>query len=277
MNKVLKQQEDYLLKKLAHLFFEISEYPQKKDILYLGLCYCQLSRIYNMDEIPLEEIKNCLRRYLIDFENYPWRDYLFELELFYLREEEDRLIKGKSIFSCRPSGEATLSIDPKYGFLKQTFCQKVYKYWYVSRKLDINLHTLDGSTVLKNAVILFNEGLYRETLQYLDDYLPIFRSSKELLFYRLLRQLAFIGELAERKDYKLAYTEVVRTLEFLKDFSKELDRLPYDFKLLKKELKKLKNQLKKGRFIYLPPIRLKEKDKRPWWKKLFLSLIGRRA
>jgi len=277
MNDLLKRQEDYLLKKLSHLFFEILEYPQKKEILYLGLCYCQLSRFYNLDEIPLREIKNCLRKYLIDFESYPWRDFLFELELFYLREEEDKLIKGKSIFSYSPSEEATLSIDPKYGFLKQTFCQKIYKYWYTSRKFEERLHAPDGYAVLKNGVELFNEGLYSETLQYLDDYLPLLKNSDELLFYRLLRQLAFIGTLIERKLYKEAYTELERTLEFLKDFNRELKKWPYDFKKLKKELKNTKVQLKRGKFLYIPPVRLVEKKKRWSFWKFLKSLIGKKA
>ncbi len=274
MERILHQWEEYLSKKLSHLFFEIMEYPQKKDILYIGLCYCQLSRVYGLNEIPLEGIKDCLRKYLIDFENYPWRDYLLELELFYLREDEDRLIRGTNLMKYFPSKEATISIDPRYSFLKDFFCQKIYRYWYISRKLEGSLHSIDAKQILKNSVVLFNEGLYREMLTYLEDYLPYLKEGNELLLFRLLRHLAIVGELLERRNYKKAYEEINKILEFLKDFRRELKLWPYDLKKLQKDLNKLKKTLKRNKFIYLPPLKVVEKRKTPWWRFLFKFLKG---
>ncbi len=274
MYELLRRQEEYLMKKLSHLLFEILECPQKKDILYLGLCYCQLTRVYNADEIPLEEIKSCLRKYLIDFDSYPWRDYLLELELFYLREDDERLIKGRGLFAVEPSEEASLSIDPRYGFLKHSFCQRIYKYWYISRKWDGGLHAVGGETIVKNANLLLKEGLYRESLHYLEDYLPYLQSPSELLIFRLLRQLALIGEAIEKRQFKEALTEVERTSVFLKEFSKELKVWPYDFKKLSKELTNLKGNLKRGKLLYLPPIGLEERRSESWIKRLLRPLKG---
>ena len=116
MNELLKRREEYLRRKMSHLLFEILEYPPKKELLYIGLCYCQLSRVYSLDEIPISEIKKCLARYLIDFENYPWRDYLLELELkiFYgiSHKTLTRLPKTKQMLhlSLLPKWALTISV-----------------------------------------------------------------------------------------------------------------------------------------------------------------------
>jgi len=267
MNKILRERERYIKKKLSHLLFEILEFPAKKEVLYIGLCYCQLSRVYGLDEIPLEALRNCLHKYLIDFDSYPWRDYLMEWELFYLREAENKFIKGTGLIVYNPSDESFLSIDPRYSFVKQHFCQKVYRYWYLSQKWE-NFHPpLNGWMVIENAVKLFNEGLYRETLQYLEDYLPLLKEIKELLMFRLLRSLAQIGELVDSGKTKEALEEIAISKGFLREFRKELDKLPFNFKKLLKDIKKLEKNLKGSKkTIYTEPIRLVRKRNK--------SLIG---
>ena len=262
MNRVLRERERYVKRKLSHLLFEILEFPAKKEVLYIGLCYCQLSRVYGLDEIPLEELKRCLNRYLIDFNSYPWRDYLLELELFYLRDEGDNFVKGTGLIVYNPSEESFLSIDPRYGFLKQNFCQKVYRYWYISQRWDGFSNPRSGWEVVENAVRLFNEGLYEEAGFYLEDYLPYLGNSEELLMFRILKSLAKVGELIERGDHKGALEEIKTLKGFLKDFKKPLRGLPYDFKKLDRDLAKLSKSLKRGGKIYLEPVRLERKKKR---------------
>ncbi|HIC09006.1 MAG TPA: hypothetical protein EYO62_03035 [Aquificales bacterium] len=278
MNNILRERERYIKRKLSHLLFEILEFPEKKDVLYIGLCYCQLSRIYGLDEIPLEGLKKCLNKYLIDFDSYPWRDYLLELELFYLRDEGDKFIKGSGLITYNPSGESFLSIDPRYGFLKQNFCQKVYRYWYISQKWENFSKPLNGWEVIENAIRLFNEGLYGETIFYLEDYLPYLNEKRELLMFRILKTLAIIGELIEKNERRKAIKELISLREFIGDFKPELRELPYNFKKLNKDLKKLEKQLKKSkRSIYTEPIRLERKRKNSLLdslKKIFIWLLS---
>ena len=273
MHQSLKQREEYLHKKMSHFLFEILEYPAKKDILYLGLCYCQLSRVFNIDEIPVEELKKCLKRYLVDFETYPWRDYLLELELFYLREGENNFVKGANLITYTPSAEATISIDPRYGFLKKDFCQKVYKYWYISQKWENISQPSNGDEVLKNAVALFNEGLYDETVFYLEDYIPYLGKNHQLFLYRVVKTLALIHKAVEKQNYPLAREEIKNLLGFLKDFKVYLDLFPYDLKKLKKDLKKLEKRLRGEKLIYIEPIRLEYKKRRGFLKRLLRFLI----
>jgi len=274
MNRILKERKQYLSRKLSHLLFEILEFPEKKEILYLGLCYCQLSRVYNVDEISISELKRCLTRYLIDFESYPWRDYLLELELFYLRDSEDTLIKGAGLITFTPSEETTLNIDPKYGFLKRNFCQKVYRYWYISQKWENFSPPLNAFEVVENGVKLYNEGLYDETSHYVEDYLPLFRGEKELLLYRVLKSLSQIGIAVEGKNYQGAEVEIENLLLFLKEFSRELKDTPYDFKKLSKDLKRLKGKLNsKGKF-YVEPVKVFRKNKKGLLKKFLGFLKG---
>lgn len=275
MNKLLEERENYLNKKLSHLLFEILEYPEKKDVLYIGLCYCQLSRVYSADEIPLSELRRCLTRYLIDFESYPWRDYLLELELFYLRDTEETLIKGAGLITYTPTEETTLNIDPKYGFLKQQFCQKIYRYWYISQRWGNFKKPLTAQEVIENAVRMYNEGLYNESLHYTEDYLPYFKSGKELLLYRIVRGLSHIGLLVERKEFQEASQEIKKLKAFLKEFSKELKSLPYDFKKLHRELSKLEKTIVKGKGkIYIEPVRFRKKKGKGFWRKLIDFLKG---
>lgn len=276
MNNILRERERYIKRKLFHLLFEILEFPAKKDVLYIGLCYCQLSRIYGLDEIPLESLRNCLNKYLIDFDNYPWRDYLMELELFYLRDEGDKFVKGSGLIVYSPSEESFLSIDPRYGFLKQSFCQKVYRYWYISQKWENLPKPLNGRDVIENAIKLFNEGLYEEATFYLEDYLPFVKETNELLMFRILKGLSTIGELIEKNNRKEALREI-RTLKgFLSDFKSELREMPYNFKKLSKDIKKLEKKLKKSKnSIYTEPIRLEKKRENPllgFLKKIFTRL-----
>jgi hypothetical protein len=273
MNKFLKRHEEYLQKKMSHFLFEILEYPSKKEVLYLGLCYCQLSRVFNIDEIPVEELKKCLNRYLVDFETYPWRDYLLELEFFYLREGENNFIKGSNLITHTPSKDTTISIDPRYGFLKREFCQKVYKYWYISQKWSGGSNPSNGDEVLKNAVILFNEGLYDETVHYLEDYLPYLGRNYQLFLYRVLKSLSLIHKAVEKGNYSSAREEIKNLLGFLKDFKPYLDVFPYDFGKLKKDLKRLEKQLKGEKKIYIEPIRLEKKRKRNLFRRILELLF----
>ena len=274
MNRILKEREEYLNKKLSHLLFEILEFPEKKEILYLGLCYCQLSRAYSVDEIPISEIRRCLNRYLIDFDSYPWRDYLLELELFYLRDSEDTLVKGAGLITYTPSEETTLNIDPKYGFLKHNFCQKVYRYWYITQKWENFRAPVNAFEVIENGIKLYNEGLYGESLNYVEDYIPLFRNGEELLLYRVLKSLAYIGLAVDSKNYKEAQREIENLLNLLKEFSKELKKTPYDFKKLGKDLKRLKSRLNsKGKF-YIEPVRVFRKSKKGLFKRFLGFLKG---
>ncbi|NPB05734.1 MAG: hypothetical protein GXO08_05085 [Aquificae bacterium] len=244
MDGLLPTREDYLLKKLSHLLFELLECPRKKELLYLGLCYCQLSRVRGVEEVSLSDLKECLRKYLVDFEEYPWRDYLLELELFCVRENDERLIKGRGLFTVEAE-EAAVSIDPRYGPLKQTFCDRLYRYWYLTRKWDGGLHETDALRIIQKAAALYNEGLYRESLHYLDDYLSYLNGPLYLLAYRLLRGLAFLGENLERGNAPASLAEVERLLQLLKDFKRELSELPFDLSSLKGELKALRKNLRK--------------------------------
>jgi hypothetical protein len=274
MNELLKRREEYLRRKMSHLLFEILEYPPKKELLYIGLCYCQLSRVYSLDEIPISEIKKCLARYLIDFENYPWRDYLLELELFYMREGENTFVKGAGLMVYTPSEEATVSIDPRYGFLKNSFCQKVYRYWYISQKWGKFKRPNDGWDVIENAVRLLNEGLYEEASLYLEDYLPYLKNPRELLTYRIIKKLSNIASLLDKERGGEALREIRYLREFLKEFKEELKGLPFDIGKLSKDLRHLEKSLKGGKRVYLPPLRLERKERSSLWRRFLNFLRG---
>jgi len=274
MNELLKRREEYLRRKMSHLLFEILEYPPKKELLYIGLCYCQLSRVYSLDEIPISEIKKCLARYLIDFDNYPWRDYLLELELFYMREGENTFVKGAGLMVYTPSEEATVSIDPRYGFLKNSFCQKVYRYWYISQKWGKFKRPNDGWDVIENAVRLLNEGLYEEASLYLEDYLPYLKNPRELLTYRIIKKLSNIASLLDKERSGEALREIRYLREFLKEFKEELKGLPFDIGKLSKDLRHLEKSLKGGKRVYLPPLRLEKKERSSLWRRFLNFLRG---
>lgn len=268
--------ERYIKRKLSLLLFEILEFPPKKDILYLGVCYCQLARRFGLSEIPLDEMKKCLSRYLIDFDRYPWRDYLLELELFYLRDGNDRLVRGRELISFDPGNDCTLCIDPKFhGFFRVDFCKKIFRYWYLTKKWDDFSPPRGGWDVIEKAVALFNEGLYSEVFFYLDDYLPLIRDSEGLIMYRVLRSLAVLGEQVEEGQFEGALNEVSRLKLFLKEFDGELRGLPYDFKKLKKTLSALSDELSRGEVVLREPLRLERKRKsrlREWVEKILKGL-----
>ena len=264
MQKIVREYEEYLNRKLTNLLLEIMEYPPKREILYLGLCYCQISKTLDLSEVNLTELKKCLKKYLIDFENYPWKDYLLELEIFFLREGEDNFIRGKKVMTYAPTnGMVFLSLDPRYGFMKNRFCQRIYKYWFVSQKWE-NLYAApqSGWQVLEVAVSFFNEQLYWETSQYLDYYLPYLKSSKELLLYRILKHLTLIGMLVEKSNIKYAVEEIDSLLDFLNQFKKELKGCKFDINALKRDLKQYKKRIKKKRLGYIPPILIRKKQKK---------------
>ncbi len=277
MKDILREREGYLKRKLSHLLFEILEYPAKREVLYLALCYCQLSRAWGADEIPLSELKRCLNRYLIDFDSYRWRDYLLELELFYMRDSGDQLVKGAALMVYTPTDNTAISIDPRYGFLKHRFCQRVYRYWYLSRRWENFTGPRSGWEVIDNAVRLFNEGLYGESALYLDDYLPYLNGESQLLLYRLLRGLAHLGEALEEEDIPLARREIGQLKDFLKEFKKELKGVPYDVKKLSKDLKRLEKRLQHPRrSFYSEPLKVERKKKGSlmgFIKKFFRGLL----
>ena len=264
--------ERYIKRKLSLLLFEILEFPPKKDILYLGVCYCQLTRRFGLSEIPLDELKKCLSRYLIDFDRYPWRDYLLELGLFYLRDGNDRPVRGRELISFDPGNDSTLCIDTKFrGFFRVDFCKKIFRYWYLTKKWDDFSPPRGGWDVIEKAVALFNEGLYSEVLFYLEDYLPLLRDSEGLLMYRVLRSLAVLGEQIEEGQFEGALNEASRLKLFLKEFGGELKGLPYDFKRLRKTLSSLSDELSRGEVILREPLRLERKGKnrlREWFEKI---------
>jgi len=277
MQKLIQEYEEYLNRKFTNLLLEIMEYPPKREILYLGLCYCQISKTFDLSEVNLSELKKCLKKYLIDFDIYPWKDYLLELEIFFLREGEDKFIKGKNVMTYVPTDDFVfLSLDPRYGFMKHKLCQKIYKYWFVSQKWE-NVYSVpkSGKEVLETAVLLFNEQLYWETSQYLDYYLPYLTDSEELLFYRILKHLSLIGLLVEKGNTKYAKEEIETLSGFLKQFGRELRGCEYDMKRLKRDLKNYKRRISKKSLAYIPPLVIKKKEKKFGLRKFLGKILGK--
>jgi len=275
MQKILQEYEEYLNKKFTNLLLEIMEYPPKREILYLGLCYCQIAKTFDLSEVNLSELKKCLKKYLIEFDSYPWKDYLLELEIFFLREGEDNFIKGKKVIAYAPSDELVfLGLDPRYNFMKNRLCQKIYKYWFISQKWE-NSYTApqSGTEVLETAISLFNEQLYWETSQYLDYYLPYLNGSKELLLYRVLKHLSLIGMTVEKGNAKQAIEEIESLSEFLNQFKKELKGCSYDIKKLEKDLKQYKKWIGKRRLGYIPPILIRKRQKKLGLRNLLKSFL----
>ncbi len=260
MDGLTHEGRNYLKRKLSHLLFEMLEYPQKKEMLYLGICYCQLARRHPLFVVPLEELRKCLSRYLIDFDRYPWRDYLLEWEFFLLQEGEDFQIRGKEIINYKPNEGCSVRIDIHYkGILDVNICERIFRYWFLTKKWDRFLPPSKGWEVIKNAVILLNEGLYSETLFYLEDYLPLIKETDELLMYRVLRSLSTIGELVELRRGEEALKEIAVLGDFLKDFKSDLKRTPYNFKKLRKNLSKLGANLYRNNFLVGNLLYLEEK------------------
>lgn len=301
--------EDYLAKKLAHLLFEITEFPGKREILYLAVCYCQLTLwgflpgkwsprgvlsdfpgkgLQNgkgtekitpsagSSEISLSSLERCLKRYLIDLERYPWRDYLMEYEIFYLRSG-NKFVTGREIVVQEetpgddggeenpPGGGLFIGIDPRYLHLKGQFCDRVLTYWRHLSHLE-NLKTpQSGDEVLRNAVKLINLGLYGEAEVYLDDYLPYLLSPPQLLLYRILKLIARVNGFILSGLNRPAVEELDRLEKFLKDFSEELKVWEYDFALIRKRSRKLRKILLKGRAGF--PLTLERKGE-SWKEKL---------
>ena len=173
-----------------------------------------------------------------------------------------------------PSEEATVSIDPRYGFLKNSFCQKVYRYWYISQKWGKFKRPNDGWDVIENAVRLLNEGLYEEASLYLEDYLPYLKNPRELLTYRIIKKLSNIASLLDKERGGEALREIRYLREFLKEFKEELKGLPFDIGKLSKDLRHLEKSLKGGKRVYLPPLRLERKERSSLWRRFLNFLRG---
>lgn len=269
MDGLAYEGEHYIKRKLSHLLFEMLEYPQKRDMLYLGVCYCQLVRRYPLLVVPFEEIKKCLSRYLINLDRYPWRDYLLEWEFFLLQEGEDFQIRGKEIINYKPAEGFGVRIDTQYkGLLDVNVCEKIFRYWFLTKKWEQFLPPSNGWEVLKNAVILLNEGFFAETLFYLKDYLPLIRKTDELLMYRVLHTLATIGELVELRRVDEALQDITLLEDFLKEFKTDLKKLPYNFKKLKKNLSRVRSNIYKGNFDIGKLLFLEEVQGKPWKEKI---------
>jgi len=120
--------DDYLTKKFARLLFEIMEYPSKRETLYLALCYCQLSDATGR-EVPLTALDKCLRRYRVDPENYPWRDFAAEFEIFAVKEG-GRELCGAELMAGRVAAEnSVLTLSQAHAHLRRIFCRKITAYW----------------------------------------------------------------------------------------------------------------------------------------------------
>jgi hypothetical protein len=191
-----------------------------------------------------------------------------------MREGENTFVKGAGLMVYTPSEEATVSIDPRYGFLKNSFCQKVYRYWYISQKWGKFKRPTDGWDVIENAVRLLNEGLYEEASLYLEDYLPYLKNPRELLTYRIIKKLSNIASLLDKERSGEALREIRYLREFLKEFKEELKGLPFDIGKLSKALKHLEKSLKGGKKVYLPPLRLERKERSSPWRRFLNFLRG---
>jgi hypothetical protein len=269
MQETLKEYENFIWKKLFNLFFDAVVSKEKRKILYLGLCYCQISRLFGVDEIPLEELKKCLKKYLIDFDNYPWRDYLLEWEIFYLRDGENNFIKGKEILFYDPSPGSTFSIDSRYGFMKHTICQRLHKYWAFSERFKKNFPPRDTKEFFNTVVEIFNFGLPREAYLLLENYLPVI-AKEDLLLYRVFRSLTHLGHLIESRDYPNADKELEVLLNLLDEYKDYLKQYPYDFQKLEKELNRISKFLENPRSKLYPPLLkvFKKEPKQGFLKKL---------
>jgi len=267
MENLFREEEVYIKKKLAHLLFEILEYHGKRDILYLPVCYCQLLRRWKIHEIPLVELKNCLSKYWIDVEGYPFGDFLLELEFLLLKEgNEGGYVDGRNLITRRVTGEGVIGFNPRYSPFIGLICDKIFRYWYFTKNHSF-LYPRDGRAVIQNAILLYNGGLYAETLHYLEYYLPYVMETDEVLMFRVLNGLARIGVFLEENYGETALIEVRRLRSFIKDFKRELKAKPYDFGKLYKELASLEKELKrgKGRDLIPPPLEIKKRKTFGGW------------
>ncbi|NPA14377.1 MAG: hypothetical protein GXN97_04250 [Aquificae bacterium] len=270
MQETLKEYENFIWKKLFNLFFDLVVSKEKRKTLYLGLCYCQISRLFGVDEIPLAELKKCLKKYLIDFDNYPWRDYLLEWEIFYLRDGERNFIKGKEILFYDPTPDSAFSIDSRYGFMKHTICQRIYKYWSFVERFKKSFPPQDSKEFFDTVVEIFNYGLPREAYLLLENYLPVI-AKEDLLLYRVFRSLTQLGYLIESKDYPNADKELEVLLNLLDEYKGYLKPYPYDFHKLEKDLNRMSKYLENPRSKLYPPLLkvFKKKPKQGFFKRFF--------
>ncbi len=254
------------------MLFEMLEYPQKGEILYLGICYCDLLRKMGM-EIPLGELKKCiLERFFINPQKYPWGDYLMELEVFFVRERENRFLIGGEIVKVKAENY-TVSVDPKHANLLGFICERFKLYRSVlNRNLPFKVPK-NGSEVLDNALKLLDAELFYEAAFYLDEYLTYLLTPSELLLYRVFRTLAYLNHLITIGDYDEAYPYADRLLAFLKDFQKELKNFGFDFKGLLRDCSKTLRDLERGKRV--KPLKLKVKKGGSFFSKLLGKILGK--
>jgi hypothetical protein len=243
---------EYILGKFSRLFLEISEFPQKREILYTLICFCRLSERFLSTEVPLYEIENCLRKFLIDPVSYRLSDYLLELEIFKVCERS-RIFEGKELLAVELNSDDFLCLKREFIPIRRKLCEKFFLYWRVSQRADIKLPPTDAGTLFENTLKLLKEGLHREVEILLDENISLLSSPEEILTYRVLKLIAEHNRLLEGGGET---REVLKQLfEFLNGFRKELPKDILDIGSLKKQIRR---NLKGKEKISLNPERPKK-------------------
>ncbi len=239
-------EEEYLSKKLAHLLFEVMEFPAKREMLYLALCHCQLAEAYGTDEIPLTYLAGCLEKYLVKFDRYPWRDFALEYEIYTIKEGTKELSGAELITAAVATERAVLALKTPYKVARRRFCKKIVQYWRFLTALEVWNPPRSGGDVIKTVKKLSEYNLFEEANLYLEEYLPYFTRPEELLLFRLFKLLNHLNGEIERENPTGAAVFAGQLEAFVSDFKRELTSAGVDAKKLLKGLKRLKKHLKRG-------------------------------
>ncbi len=230
--------------RLESLFIEILDDPTKKEVLLYPICYCQLVRKEGTFEISLPKLLRCANKTFRSVKG-EWQDIILELNLFQVMSTEGKLFTGKDILTISDETEYSISLLPEYREGFQDMCSRLIKYWGILSKVSSYTRKNTAAEYVHIISMVFNEGLYRESLYYSDNLTHRFPDEK--LFWKLVGELSgFFSFYIQSED-----VDIKRLISAL-SISREFGEVYYsvDMKKLKEDLNRLRKHVMAGEQPY---------------------------
>jgi len=224
---------------------ELLDDPYKKEILLYPICYCQIVRRYGDYEVDLQRLIRCADK-PYKLIGGSWQDYLLELGIFYIKDEEGRIYTGKEILVLSEGDNLKVCINAEYREDFYKFYARLLKYWSVlsSRLSYGKVNTPEAGAYMLS--LAFNEKLFKESKYY-----------AEILAMRYPRERDFFTALKLISDFYHAYLQSAELKESnLRKASSLLRVLPdiyygINIQKLRKDLEKLIREVKKDHVPFI--------------------------
>jgi hypothetical protein len=226
--------------RLESLFIEILDDPTKKEVLLYPICYCQLVRKEGSFDIGLVKLLRCANKTFRSVKG-EWQDILLELNLFQISTPEGKLFSGKDILTLGEEADYSISLLPEYRENFHDICSRLIRYWGILSKVSGYTRKNTASEYIHILSMVFNEGLFRESVYYSD--ILAQRFPRESGFWELVREMGgFYTSYEQREDID------IKRLLRASALAKELGDIYYsvDVKKLREDLERLRKSLMAG-------------------------------